>query len=366
MAKRIRNYRRRWLIRAVVRLFQFLFTRTKVTGKQYIPKQGPYIAVGNHVAAIEVVLMVANLPHISELIGNGDVPLDPTYGFMANWYQFIPIKRGSVDRQALEAARQVLEAGNVLVVFPEGGIWEHDAKSARPGVAWLSQQTGAPILPVGFGGIKGALNKAYHLKRPRMIMNIGPLMPPVPQPTSPRERRQVLEAASSDIMQRIRALVPSENGAKPTKPVEEHYALRLDITAPDGSAVSLPDDLAIPHGDDVSFYFHRQLLLEVVYRNYKLTGARPLADFPTLRDPVQLGDALEVALDFYTREPAFLGYRLTYPRAERVVQGLRGLHQALAWAAGRKYQVHIIPERTIMHEGEVAEIQTEPTVRREY
>ena len=308
-----------------------------------------------------------NLPHVPELIGNGDVPFDPTFSFMARWYSFIPIRRGHIDRKALMAARGVLDNGNVLGVFPEGGIWEHNAESARPGVAWLSQATGAPILPIGFGGVRGAFRVMSRLGRPRLSVNIGSLMPPVPRDGSARMRRAAIEAASEEMMHRITALVPqSGNGVVDGQALREEYSFQLAVRDAEGMPVDLPAHLAIPHGDDLAFYFHRQVLLEVVYRNYKLIEAKPLSRFPTLTDPAKLGSALNVALDFYERDPIFLGYRLGYARAARVVDGLKALGEALAWADAHGYEVRILPERTIIKVGGEKETLTQPTVRREY
>jgi len=252
----------------------------------------------------------------------------------------------------------------VLGVFPEGGIWDRSG-AARPGVAWLSQQTGAPILPVGFGGIRGALAKATRLARPRLTMNIGPLMPPVPNPESPAERRAAVEAASADMMRRIFELVPAAD-RQTDQPVEEHYAFEVEVTTPDDAAVPLPEGLTIPHSEDLAFYFHRYLLLEVVWRNYRLTGAKPLSSYAELYDPAQLGPALDVALDFYAREPAFLGYRVGYARAARILAGLGAVRELLAWAETREYQVRLLPKRTIMNGGGEAYTVIAPSVRPEY
>jgi hypothetical protein len=316
-------------------------------------------------AAIEVALMVVNLPHVPELVGNGDIPLDPTFGFMARWYRFIPIRRGYVDRRALQEAREVLNRGQVLGLFPEGGIWEHNAKSARPGVAWLSQQTGVPILPVGFSGVWGAMGRMFRLKRPHMMVNIGPLMPPVPNPSSHRERKIAIQEASVEMMQRINSLVRDDPVVR-QEIGEETYDFRLEVMRNNGQNVTLPSDLVIPYGEDLSYYFHRYVLLEVVYRNYKLDGAKPLSRYPQLTDPTQLGPALDVALDFYRENPVFLGYRLGYSRAERVMDSLVSLRDALAWAEREGYQVRILPERTIINDGGETRTFIEPSVKREY
>lgn len=366
MSTRSRYFYRRQAARWVGRALQSLLTRTTVTGLENVPRHGPYIAVGNHLAAIEVALMVVNLPHIPELVGNGDVPMDPIFSVLANWYRFIPIKRGYVDRAALQEASAVLEQGHVLGAFPEGGIWDDAVRSARPGVAWLSQRTGAPILPIGFGGVRGAVGRILRLSRPRLSVNIGPLMPPVPNPRSTRARRAAIDEASEEIMARIQALIPAAPNEHAAEPLGERYTFRLEITDRDGRPVPLPTACAIPHGVDLAYYFHRHVLLEVVYRNYRLSGARPLADYPVLTDPARLRDALGVALDFYRRTPVFLGYRLGYARAERVVQGLTALHRALDWAAGQGFRARIVPERTLCLTDGTERTFVAPSVRREY
>lgn len=366
MSNRVRYFYRRQISQRIGRVLQAAFTRTTVIGTENIPVRGPYIAVGNHSAAIEVALLVVNLPHVPELIGNGDVPFDPTFNFMAQWYRFIPIRRGHIDREALRAARAVLEQGNVLGIFPEGGIWDHHADEARPGVAWLSQQTGAPILPIGFGGMFGALGKAMRLKRPRLSMSIGPLIPPVPNPPSFRERRVAISDASQEIMRRIHALMPAAAGAAGDQILEERYAFCTDVTTPGGLPVFVPPELSIPYGEDLAYYFHRDVLLEVVYRNYKILEARPLSQYATLTDPATLGAALDAAILFYEGDPIFLGYRLGYGRAERVMEGLRALRALLAWAALQGCQVRLLPERTIMKAGGQSETLIAASVRRKY
>jgi len=52
------------------------------------------ILAGNHVAVLEAVMMAVYCPGVVEFLGNGDIPFDPNYAFIANSYGFIPINRG--------------------------------------------------------------------------------------------------------------------------------------------------------------------------------------------------------------------------------------------------------------------------------
>jgi 1-acyl-sn-glycerol-3-phosphate acyltransferase len=50
---------------------------------------------------------------------------------------------------------------------------------AQTGVAWLSSQSQAPVVPVGFGGMRGAIAAMLRLQRPHLSMTIGEAIPPI-------------------------------------------------------------------------------------------------------------------------------------------------------------------------------------------
>ena len=60
------KYPRRTTIRSILKrlakIFVFLLLDVKVSGQEYLPKAGPYIAIGNHVSALEPILMLVVIP----------------------------------------------------------------------------------------------------------------------------------------------------------------------------------------------------------------------------------------------------------------------------------------------------------------
>ena len=92
-----------------------------------------------------------------------------------------PVHRQSADREALRRAQQVLDAGEVLILFPEG---ERRAgpviEDLHEGVAFLAARTGATVVPVGIGGSASVMPKGKRLPRPRHIhLIVGrPIAPP--------------------------------------------------------------------------------------------------------------------------------------------------------------------------------------------
>ncbi len=92
-----------------------------------------------------------------------------------------PVHRQSADREALRRAQQVLEAGEVLILFPEGERRTGPVvEDLHEGVAFLAARTGATVVPVGIGGSASVMPKGKRLPRPRHIhLVVGrPIAPP--------------------------------------------------------------------------------------------------------------------------------------------------------------------------------------------
>jgi 1-acyl-sn-glycerol-3-phosphate acyltransferase len=335
------RYPRRVLLRAILRVggraLLAIFARMTITGRENLPKNGPVILVGNHVAMLEVGLMVIYSRTQVEMIGTGDIPLDPLFMPIINTYGMIPINRGSMDRDSLNMALDVLKQNGVLGIFPEGGIWEASLKQGRTGVAWLSHKANAPIVPIGFGGIEGALGAIFKLKRPRLTINIGQMMPPVSIEPG-KARKQVLEDAANEVMARIEALIPEEDKRKHDQILDERFEFTAAIHDSGGAAVDLPDQPQIVHPEALGHFFHRPVLLNTMARNLKLP-VQPLQQLDTEHDPGAMADATQSILGYLDENPHFLTYRFGYEVGGAMKDGLIEMRDLARWAKQSGYQV---------------------------
>ena len=192
----------RAVLRGIGRILALLLTTPVITGMESFPDKGPFIIVGNHTGALEVVYMTVFSPHQVEYVGAMDIPHENFIAIFVRLYGLIPIMRGRTSRASMKKALSVLEQKGVLGVFPEGGIWEPSIRDARTGVAWLSYHAQAPVLPIGFASTQGGLNKALRLKRPKVEMNVGKLIPPVTIPEG-KPRKQHFQDAAKEIMDAV-------------------------------------------------------------------------------------------------------------------------------------------------------------------
>ena len=339
------QYPRRVVLRFFMRLFgrllMRLLTRTTVIGRENLPKGGPVILVGNHVAIIEVIMMALYVDWPVEIIGTGDIPIDPRFAPMAKLWGFLPVNRGSVDRDEMRMPIDVLKQNGVVGIFPEGGIWETNMKKARTGVAWLSYHSQAPVVPIGFGGLRGALQAALAFKRPEIVMNIGKPMPAVNVKIEGMSRKQALEYAANNIMAHVEALIPEAEKRGWKQVQDERFDFSIVLSGPDGRGEV---EKTVMHPIGLGKFFHRPVILDVMARNMNLP-VKPLQQLGQEHDAHRLADALDVAIKFLDDNPHFLSYRFGYQQANDMYSGVIELRDIVREAERNHQQITLMPVR---------------------
>jgi 1-acyl-sn-glycerol-3-phosphate acyltransferase len=340
-------YPRKVLVRRTMRtlsrtLFKLL-AQVEVIGGDRLPQKGPIILAGNHVAELETLMMMAYTPGLVEFIGTGDIPFDPNYAFLANAYGLVPINRGNLDRKGLKQALSVLQQDGILGIFPEGGTWDPAQMQAQPGIAWLSYKAQAPILPIGFGGLKGSLGKALHLKHPKLTIHVGELLPPVTIPENGLSLKANLEQAAASVLREINALVPPEDLQQFVQHEDESYHLQIKILGDDG-VLDLPASLRPQHGAAYARFLFYPNLTDVLYRNLHLP-IRILKSVGKYLAPEELLIAWQAILDYLEENPGFFTYRFGIQRGLAVREALLELLQLGKWAQQEDYKINLIPMR---------------------
>jgi 1-acyl-sn-glycerol-3-phosphate acyltransferase len=342
------DYPRRSVVRALVRIMGRLIVplafRIRISGRENFPSGGPLLVVGNHTAAMEAVLMVIYPPWQVEMLGSVDVPHEKITQAAASIYKFIPINRGHVDRTALVKSLDVLRQGGVLAVFPEGGIWDAGRMRARTGVAWLSYRANAPVLPIGFSGTTGALEAALRLKRPRLTMHVGQLMPAARLPEE-QSRKAYFEAFATDVVEAIRALLPADDPARRPRIVDECFQLHVTVQANDGSPQTYPGDLPIQHAGALAKFLHRPAILKIFTSNLDFPTS-PLQNLDRECDPEKIARAVRAILDYLNADnPYLLTYRFGPQEAEAMRLGLEELLALASWASRSGLRLTVTPVR---------------------
>jgi 1-acyl-sn-glycerol-3-phosphate acyltransferase len=343
------NYPRRLVLRQSLRLLARtlmpLLADVQITGEEHFPKKGPLIVVGNHTAAMEVVMMAVYAPGIVEFMGSIDIPHEKLMATIIGLYGFIPVFRGNVSPSSMKVGVKVLKQNGILGIFPEGGIWEPSIRRAQSGVAWLSYHAKAPILPIGFGSTQGAIKKMFAFERPTLKMNVGELIPPI-QEQSEKSRKQHFQDESTRIMDAIWELIPEEERVQEQVIEDERFELLVEVEDQNGEVVPVPSELEMRHGTAFSKFTHRKTLINNFIQNLSMPEVTPLtrlADQPGIDEII---DATSAILNHLAHEnPYYFTYRYRQREGRAMEEGVRELHELACWARENGLILKVTPIR---------------------
>lgn len=166
------------LVRFVIRVTTLLTGGMVVRGAEHIPESGPVILAPNHRAHVDPPLLSLISPRPLCFMAKDELFRVPVFGKFIRAMGAFPVKRGTADRAALKRAIELLKAGRVVVIFPEGTRSEDGTlRTAEKGFALIAKQTGAPIVPVAIEGTERLLPKgSARLGRARVQITVGPAL----------------------------------------------------------------------------------------------------------------------------------------------------------------------------------------------
>ncbi|QQZ28100.1 AMP-binding protein [Thiothrix subterranea] len=137
------------------RLFRARY-RLKVLGFEHLPASGGVLLLGNHISFIDWALVqMANPRQLHFVIEKGYYERWYLKGFL-NWFGVIPISSGA-SADSLEKVTEMLKAGEVVCLFPEGTISRTGQLSEfKRGYEKAVKGTGAVIVPFYLHGLWGS------------------------------------------------------------------------------------------------------------------------------------------------------------------------------------------------------------------
>lgn len=162
--------------RAVLRPLLRLRFRPRVTGREHVPEQGAVLLASNHLSGLDTILIPSFSPRKVQFLAKASLFESRLGGWFFRQIGAIPVHReaSTAAQEALDAGREVLAAGSVFAVFPEGSR-SRDGRlyRGRAGAAWLALETGATVVPVGLIGTNRALLNPHTGRPDRVELRFG-------------------------------------------------------------------------------------------------------------------------------------------------------------------------------------------------
>ena len=140
-----------------------------------VPARGPLILVMNHINILEIPLIYSRLqPRPVHGLVLADHWKNPVIAWGLDACGSIPLQRGGGNLASFKQALEVLSAGEILLIMPEGTrSGNGELQVAHPGVVLMALKSQAPILPiVTYGGEKYKRN-LKKLRRTDFHITVG-------------------------------------------------------------------------------------------------------------------------------------------------------------------------------------------------
>jgi 1-acyl-sn-glycerol-3-phosphate acyltransferase len=150
-----------YLLRFVAFIASRCIYRFRVRGEEHIPTEGAAIIACNHVSFVDAVLLMAASPRPIRFVMDHRIFTIPVLGWLFKLGKAIPVASQKEDpaayAAAFEAADRVLAEGDLLGIFPEGGITrDGELQPFKGGIMKILERRPVPVVPVALQNLWGS------------------------------------------------------------------------------------------------------------------------------------------------------------------------------------------------------------------
>jgi hypothetical protein len=159
-----------FLMRFLAWLLVHTVYRVRKVGLEHLPEDGPCVIVCNHVSYVDAVVIAASIRRPIRFVMDHRIFRVPVLSFIFRTMRTIPIAPAKEDPamkdRAFASAKEALEAGEIVGIFPEGKLTESgEMNPFRPGVGQIVAATPVPVIPMALSGLWGSFFSRSHQGR---------------------------------------------------------------------------------------------------------------------------------------------------------------------------------------------------------
>jgi len=147
----------------------------RVVGRDNVPGSSGAVIAPNHVSYLDPPAMGGALPRRAYSFAKKELFEIPIFGWIIRKCYAFPVDREISDIAAFRHAIRLLQAGELLLVFPEGRrSADGELEQGKVGAALIASRAGVPIIPCALHGTDRVLPRgAWYLHRGIVQVSFG-------------------------------------------------------------------------------------------------------------------------------------------------------------------------------------------------
>lgn len=176
-----------WTLRAMLVPFFCIYFRMSRIGREHLPRSGPLLLAANHRSFLDPFVIGTLVRRPVYYMAKRELFERRWLAWVLNGLGAFPVDRGAGDRDAMRTAREILQRGDCVVIFPEG-TRTRPGPLGEPhrGVGRLALETGARVAPVAVIGTD-EVRRGWRIRPRKVRLRVGrPLRFPTVREPSPK------------------------------------------------------------------------------------------------------------------------------------------------------------------------------------
>ncbi len=196
-------------VRFVLWIASRLVYRVKLEGLQNVPAHGGVLLAPNHLSFADGLLVGLYSPRHPHFLVYANYFDNRLLGWFGRLGAVIPVRPGKKSSvvEALRTARDTLRRGDIVAIFPEGGLSRTgDLRRFEPGFLAVRKGTDCPVVPVYLAGLWGSIfsfeGGKFFWKIPRRLRRTVTIRfgKPIHHPKGPNQVRKAVQELGADLM----------------------------------------------------------------------------------------------------------------------------------------------------------------------
>jgi 1-acyl-sn-glycerol-3-phosphate acyltransferase len=168
------------ILRSAMLLMMRVLFRIEHSGTEHIPLKGPLLIASNHVTYFDPFWIgVACYRRIRYMAWDKIFSFPPA-AMLFRWLGAFPVSLTRTESGPYRTSLRILNAGDALVIFPEGGrSTDGSLMHFKNGAANLAIKSHTPIVPVAIAGGEKVWSRGMRFPRPAKVRVyfLPPLLP---------------------------------------------------------------------------------------------------------------------------------------------------------------------------------------------